>query len=126
MNKAVEEIKPELYEKLYKENKSMRDDLCRLDRVRDEQKRQAGFDLNVSFDVVWQEMLDVWNDRKQSLTDPLDGLIGIKRHLGNQKLIKIAGLKIIEMPECEGGGYAITGDVAERIVSIIQSIKEGK
>lgn len=34
-----------------------RDDLARLDRVRDQMKRQWGVDRNVSFDAVWAEAL---------------------------------------------------------------------
>lgn len=49
------------------------------------------------------------------------GVDGVKRHVGNPKLIRIDGLKIIAMPECEGGGYAITGHIAERIVNLLST-----
>lgn len=43
--------------------------------------------------------------------------IEVLRHAANEKLIRVRGLKIIPMPECEGGGYALTGDVAEQLVA---------
>jgi hypothetical protein len=46
--------------------------------------------------------------------------IEIRRHAGNPKLINIKGLRIVEMPECEGGGYALTGPVAEQIIASLQ------
>lgn len=62
-----------------------------------------------------------------SPTPPADALpqkstsdtIEIRRHAGNPKLVRIKGLRVVEMPECEGGGYAITGDIAERIVAAL-------
>lgn len=36
--------------------------LEQLDRLRDRMKDQAGFDQNVSFDVVWGKMLSCWKD----------------------------------------------------------------
>lgn len=52
--------------------------------------------------------------------------LDIRRHFGNPRLVKIKGLRIVEMPECEGGGYALTGDVAESIVTILQQAGSGK
>jgi len=40
-------------------------------------------------------------------------------HAGNPRLVKIKGLKIIEMPECEGGGYALSGPVALELKRLI-------
>lgn len=48
-----------------------------------------------------------------------DGMPETFVHLGNPRLIKIKGLKIVEMPDCEGGGYAITGDVANKIKALV-------
>lgn len=45
----------------------------------------------------------------------------IRRHAGNPKLINIKGLRIVEMPGCEGGGYALTGDIAEHIVKTLSA-----
>jgi len=45
----------------------------------------------------------------------------IQRHLGNPRLIRIKGLRVVEMPECEGGGYALTGDIAEQMVAFLQA-----
>lgn len=43
----------------------------------------------------------------------------IQRHSANQKMIRIKGLQIREVPQYEGGGYYLIGDVAEKVVSII-------
>lgn len=36
-------------------------------------------------------------------------------------MIRIKGLQIRGVPECEGGGYFLIGDVAERIVSVLHA-----
>lgn len=40
-----------------KENSKYKDDVIRLNKVRDRQKREWGVSLNVSFDDVWKEAL---------------------------------------------------------------------
>lgn len=42
------------------------DRLKQLDRIRDRMKDEAGFHHNVSFDIVWAEMLEVWLRHKES------------------------------------------------------------
>lgn len=49
----------------------------------------------------------------------MNKIFDIKRHLANPKMIRISGLQIRPVPECEGGGYFLLGQTAEDIVSVI-------
>lgn len=60
--------------------------------------------------------------RIRAALKPADaGALEVRRHAGNPKLINIKGLRVVEVPECEGGGYALTGPVAEQIVNTLSA-----
>lgn len=90
-----------LYEQLYAENSKLKDDLARLQKVRDEQKVQAGFSESTSFDVVWQKMIAVWNDRDCTNTQEMRTKILCEIDTGADYLVarkavaKLSGLPVM-------------------------------
>lgn len=77
-----------------------------------ELERAPEFDGHTANDTLVRIREEAYWSRKDATAQ--DG-VDIRRHAGNPRLIRVKGLKIIEMPECEGGGYAMTGAMAEII-----------
>ena len=49
----------ELYEKLYSENKELKDTIFRLNQARDKAKKMLGYDTSVSIDNVFKDHKDL-------------------------------------------------------------------